>query len=155
MTLDSIAVTQHVLAEYQLDTHGIHGPAHWLRVRANGLALARLTPDADRTVIEAFALPHDSRRNDDWADIGHGERAGEFAIELHGRVSDHPTVGCRWDADRLDLSRLDRPPKDEFLSTLAAGDAAIQRKAWRHGASWRIDETGAARWGIDVALLSP
>ena len=174
-----IPLSSAILKEYILEKGGIHGPAHWLRVRANGLALARLTPDADATVVEAFALLHDSRRFDDFRDLGHGERAADFARDLHargiltlsatrleilaeacaghehGEVSDHPTIGCCWDADRLDLSRLERPPIDEFLSTLAARDTVIQRNAWARGAGWHIDEEGARRWGIDPASLIP
>ena len=44
MTFDPKVITRYVLAEYRLDPAGIHGPAHWLRVRQNGLALARRTP---------------------------------------------------------------------------------------------------------------
>jgi uncharacterized protein len=170
-------IARHVLADYQLELAGIHGPAHWLRVRTNGLALARRTPGADSIVIEAFALLHDARRLDDLRDLGHGERAADFARALHrrgllgltdaavevlaeacaehehGQVTDHPTIGCCWDADRLDLSRLERRPIEEYLSTRAARDARVQRDAWRRGMSSRIDQRGAARWGVDSALL--
>jgi uncharacterized protein len=160
------SIARHVLADYQLELAGIHGPAHWLRVRTNGLALARRTLGADTIVIEAFALLHDARLVDDFRDLGHGERAADFARALHqrgllgltdaavdvladacaghenGQISDHPTIGCCWDADRLDLSRLERRPIEEYLSTRAARDARVQRAAWRQGKFWYIDARG-------------
>jgi len=51
-----------ILAGYQLPLSGVHGPAHWLRVRANGEALAAATHGADLEVVQLFALLHDSRR---------------------------------------------------------------------------------------------
>ena len=146
-------------------------------MRTNGLALARRTLGADTIVIEAFALLHDARLVDDFRDLGHGERAADFARALHrrgllgltdtavevlaeacaghehGQVTDHPTIGCCWDADRLDLSRLERRPIEEYLSTRAARDARVQWDAWRRGISWRIDARGALRWGILPILL--
>jgi uncharacterized protein len=178
-SIDPTAIARHVLAEYRLELSGIHGPAHWLRVRQNGLALARRTPAADPVVIEAFALLHDARRHDDDIDPGHGERAAAFARELadrgvltlkdeqlavlidacnwhtHPMVSDHPTIGCCWDADRLDLSRLDARPKDHYLSTAAARDPRVQRDAWTRGFSWSVDVRGAARWGLAVEEITP
>lgn len=174
MSIDFRAVARVVLVEYRLSMEGIHGPSHWLRVRANGLALAERTPGADPLVVETFALLHDAKRQDDWTDIGHGERAGDFARRLHddgllplasdqlealaeacawhehGRVSTEPTVGCCWDADRLDLSRLQRRPRAPLLSTAAALDAAVQDRAWTDGLACRFDAVGAKQWGIDL-----
>lgn len=170
-------IARCVLADYQLELAGIHGPAHWLRVRTNGLALARRTPGADPVIIEAFALLHDACRVDENRDLGHGERAADFARSLHysghlaltdapldilaeacaghehGQVSTDPTIGCCWDADRLDLARLERPPIEKYLSTQAAREARVQRDAWRRGMAWWIDQRGAARWGVDPVLL--
>ncbi|CAH0193379.1 hypothetical protein [Roseomonas sp. CECT 9278] len=75
-------LVEHVLSDYALDLNGIHGPAHWLRVRENGLALAAMTPDADAAVVELLALLHDCRRWDEGRDIGHGERAAKHARQL-------------------------------------------------------------------------
>ena len=146
-----------VMDGYRLDLAGIHGPGHWRRVRANGLALAARTNGADPAVIELFALLHDSRRLDDDEDPGHGDRAAALVHELAaagllpldtvrvtlladacarhalGDVSDDPTIGCCWDADRLDLSRLLIRPRDRFLSTAAARDASVQHAAWTNG----------------------
>jgi uncharacterized protein len=146
-----------VLAGYRLSRDGIHGPSHWARVRLNGRALAARTPGADGEVVALFALLHDARREHDGDDPAHGERAAALAEALaaqrklrldaarlgllvaacaghaYGRVSEEPTIGCCWDADRLDLSRLGRRPEARLLSTRAAREPAIQATAWRRG----------------------
>jgi uncharacterized protein len=161
-----------VLRGYQLPMKGVHGPAHWLRVLANGRALAALTPGADAEVVGLFALLHDSRRVNEHTDPQHGERAADFVRQLAkqgllpiegprvavlaaacarhelGDVSDHPTVGCCWDADRLELSRLHRRPKAELLSTKAALDPTLQRGAWARGTGQAVDPTLAREWGL-------
>ena len=107
----------------------LHGEAHWLAVATTGLDLAAET-GADPQIVFAFGLLHDTRRENDSYDPGHGPRAAVFARKLHsdgdllldegrlellclalelhadGQVSAHPTVGTCWDADRLHLTRL-------------------------------------------------
>ena len=61
----------------------IHGPDHWRRVERNGLLLATRT-GADVTVVRLFALFHDSRRENDGWDKGHGARGAEYAKLLRG-----------------------------------------------------------------------
>ena len=146
-----------VMRGYRLDLAGIHGPGHWRRVRANGLALAARTEGADAEVVELFALLHDSRRINDDEDPGHGDRAAALVRDLAsaallaldtvrvalladacarhalGDVSNDPTIGCCWDADRLDLSRLHIRPRDRLLSTAAARDPQVQQTAWTNG----------------------
>lgn len=167
-------ITEAVLREYSLDLTGLHGAWHWLRVRRNGLWLAERTPDADAQVVELFALLHDSRRWDDGHDPLHGPRAAKFVRRLHadgllvleaprleiladacarhttGRNSIDPTIGCCWDADRLELSRLHDPPDPYYLSTKAALDGDLQRLAWEAGTSGYQDRQGAERWGLPL-----
>jgi uncharacterized protein len=107
----------------------LHGEAHWLAVATTGLDLAAET-GADPQIVFAFGLLHDTRRENDQRDPGHGPRAAVFARELHrdgvlaldderlellclaielhadGQVSAERTVGTCWDADRLHLTRL-------------------------------------------------
>ena len=47
-----------------------------------------------------------------------------FAIAFHnnGDISDDPTIGVCWDADRLDLPRVNILPDAKYLSTQAAKD---------------------------------
>jgi uncharacterized protein len=148
-----------VMGGYRLDPAGIHGPGHWRRVRANGLALAARTEGADHEVIELFALLHDSRRIDDDEDPDHGDRAAALVHDLAtdallaldaarvallaaacarhalGDVSQDPTIGCCWDADRLELSRLHIRLRDRYLSTAAARDPDLQHIAWVNGST--------------------
>ena len=126
---------------YRLDWNGIHGVKHWSRVRANGLALAKTT-GANTTVVELFAFLHDSCRENDGRDPLHGNRASELVTQLQGNLinldacelellkvackghtheSGHgdPTVATCWDADRLDLIRIDIMPDPDRLCTEA------------------------------------
>lgn len=161
-----------ILGTWRLTLNGCHGPAHWLRVRSNGLALAAATAGADAQVAEYFALFHDGWREDEDRDPQHGERAaaqvGLFAAEgalpltpaqvaalvaacaghNHPQVSADPTIGCCWDADRLDLSRLHIRPRAERLSTAAALDPALQARAWSRGLNDVLDHDGLAAWGL-------
>lgn len=133
-----------LLAGYRLDPDGIHGPAHWRRVEANGLRLARET-GADPVVVGLFALFHDACRMSEGRDPDHGPRGAVLAEELHGRLftilpeqlrllvracrthtigqpgedADVTVLTC-WDADRLDFWRLGIRPDPSFLSTEAA-----------------------------------
>ena len=66
---------------YALHLDGIHGRAHWARVRANGLRLAEHT-GANPEVVELFAILHDSKRENDGRDPLHGARAAQFADGL-------------------------------------------------------------------------
>ena len=148
-----------------------------MRVHTNGLALAGRTPGADLTVVELFALLHDCQRVDEGTDKGHGARAASYVrrfaenghlrldakrLELlaaacagHelGQVSEDPTIGCCWDADRLDLSRLGRRPIAALLSTKAARDVVIQEAAWSRGTERAVEPATASTWGLDRRRL--
>jgi uncharacterized protein len=139
MKADFNHLWQVVTAQYHAPGYSFHGPEHWRRVERNGLLLATRT-GADITVVRLFALFHDSRRqNDDW-DEGHGARGAEYAASLRGTVyelpddsfrllhyacvwhtdgehHDDPTIATCWDADRLDLNRVGIIPNPEFMST--------------------------------------
>ena len=142
-----------VVTGYALYLDGIHGRAHWARVRANGLRLAGLT-GANQQVVELFALLHDSKRLNDGRDPQHGARAAEFARSLHGSLVDlsnedfellryacayHTsgmteadiTVQTCWDADRLDLGRIGIRPDPRRLCTDAARVATTIEWAYR------------------------
>jgi uncharacterized protein len=118
----------------------VHGLHHWRRVEQNGLRLAKATADADIVVVRLFAVFHDSERVNEYTDPEHGLRAAELMRCLHGNgfrlsdeqlstlfdacarheegdVTDDPTVGCCWDADRLDLPRVGIEPHRDFMST--------------------------------------
>ena len=142
---------------FVLDLHGIHGVSHWNRVRENGLRIARHT-GANKQIVELFALLHDCCREDDRSDLGHGERAADFAHALRGgllhlpdaefdllfeAIRDHEhgytrsdiTVMACWDADRLDLGRVRRRPLPQFLCTEFAKKPATIEWAYRRSLS--------------------
>ncbi len=120
-----------------------HGPSHWEKVEHNVIALVKKTKGADMLVCRLFAICHDCKRENEYSDPGHGQRAADFAIshlkewgfdlnpkqtntlykaiQLHndGQVSDNPTIGCCWDADRLDLFRVGIVPNVKLMSTEA------------------------------------
>ena len=81
MSPETKAILRAAMNRFELDRDGIHGVAHWGRVRANGFRLAQLT-GANVYVVELFALIHDSCRIDDGHDPEHGLRAAGFAEDL-------------------------------------------------------------------------
>ena len=117
-----------------------HGPAHWRRVSDNAVDLAMLTPGADEYVVRLFALFHDAMRENEWNDPEHGKRGWLLAKGLgveealtpaqrhvfglavirhdFGETESDPTIGCCWDADRLDLGRVGIIPDPMFFSTV-------------------------------------
>jgi uncharacterized protein len=141
---------------FALDLHGLHGVAHWQRVRENGLRVARHS-GANPLIVELFAFLHDCCREDDGSDPGHGERAADFTRSLRGTlihlgdeefallyeaIRDHElgrtkgdvTVLTCWDADRLDLGRVRWRPDPRYLCTeYARRDETIE---WAYRRSW-------------------
>jgi uncharacterized protein len=137
---------------FALHLDGIHGIAHWARVRANGLRLAQET-GANPEVVVLFALLHDSKRLSDGRDPKHGARAAQFAASLQGSQLALPeeelemlqfaceyhtdglteaniTVQTCWDADRLDLGRVGIRPDPRQLCTLAARESTLLEWAY-------------------------
>jgi uncharacterized protein len=121
-----------------------HGEQHWKAVAWAGLQLVPELPDCDAELVMLFALFHDSRRYNEYSDPDHGLRGGELArsmldlepqrIELladactrhdKGLVSDDPTVGACWDADRLNLWRVGHVPNPVLLSTKPGRDPTL------------------------------
>ena len=125
--------------QYHLDPESVHGPAHWRRVEKVGLFMAKRT-GAHPIIVRLFAMFHDCCRLSDDTDAGHGFRGGQFAQQLRGkaidipddqfallyeacvghadgRISNDPTIGTCWDADRLDLGRVGIIPEPTLMST--------------------------------------
>jgi uncharacterized protein len=141
--------------EFRLDWRGIHGAAHWARVRYTGVQLARLN-GARRDVIECFALLHDSQRWSDYKDPGHGSRAAAFVRKINddllqldapglellvyactehsnGLTEGDITVQTCWDADRLDLGRVGIRVRDIKLCTPQAQERQFMQSAYGRG----------------------
>lgn len=138
--IDFSAVWNFARRHHRLGQHSLHGPDHWERVEAHGLKLATATADADLVVVRLFGILHDVERQNESLDPEHGLRAAQLVQQLNGDLfqvnneqlellryachwhadgltSDDPTVGCCWDADRLDLTRVGIRPSREFMST--------------------------------------
>jgi uncharacterized protein len=142
MTAITKQLINKVLESYPLSINGIHGVSHWKRVKDNGLRLAELT-GANKTVVELFALFHDSQRLNEGKDLRHGQRGAQFAQTLNGSLFHLPKnlfellyIACErhtvdvthedvtmqtcFDADRLDLGRVGIIPDPDLLCTSAA-----------------------------------
>lgn len=145
MTTISKQALALVLPQYKLDHKSrIHGIPHWANVSAIGLKLCselKLTGEA-LDVVQWFAYLHDACRVNDDADPGHGMRAAAFARQcwatedikmseayfqmlcealsghsLGYRYGRHLVVNVCWDADRLELPRVDIIPDPARMCT--------------------------------------
>lgn len=149
-----------------------HGEIHWRCVTASGLALADADERVDRTIVFCFGLLHDTRRENEAVDPGHGPRAADLAetlreerllhlseqrfarlveaLRLHsdGDVSSNPTIGTCWDADRLHLPRVSIEPDPALLSTRAAHGSA------RLAEAEALRRDGPPAWDALVGLAS-
>ena len=128
-----------------------HGEHHWQLVAVTGAELLAESSGADPDVVFLFALFHDSKRENEYVDPGHGRRGGKLARELldgrglvtdtqleqlvyacdhhtGARTSKDPTIGTCWDSDRLNLWRVAIEPDPALLSTEPARKA--QRIEW-------------------------
>lgn len=123
--------------KFELDFKGVHGIEHWLNVTKMAQTIVAVT-GGDYVVATLFGIFHDCCRISDYEDVDHGLRAAEyvktlnlditpdqnnsliFAIRNHNLnvISNDPTVGACWDADRLELSRIGIYPQSKQLSTL-------------------------------------
>ena len=110
-------------------------------------------------VARLFAYLHDAWRLDDGDDPQHGVRAADhlpefrkkvqglneldegqiqlldYAIRHHvdGKVSNDPTIGTCWDADRLDLGRVGTIPTEWLMSTARGKELARGIAKERYG----------------------
>jgi hypothetical protein len=75
--------------------------------------------------------------------------AAACAGHEHGGISEDPTIGCCWDADRLELSRLGSRPVARLLSTKAARNTELQADAWRRGLEQRVEIADVTEWSLE------
>lgn len=115
-----------------------HGRTHWERVAKTSIMLCEMESTTSRMPVY-FAFLHDCMRLDEHLDIEHGPRAAKLAVALRpviemddteyelmihairehtdGQTSSHPLVGICWDADRIDLPRVNIMPHPKYMST--------------------------------------
>lgn len=133
------ALEEFIYENRLFDRNSVHGLEHWHQVEFNGLLIAKKT-HADETVVRLFSLFHDSRRVHDGYDEEHGPRGANFAEELRGKyfqldddrfekllhacrnhtvepASGDPTIDVCYDADRLDLGRVQIVPDPNKMAT--------------------------------------
>jgi uncharacterized protein len=157
--IDRSGLIAHLRSQFLLSWHGHHGIGHWVRVRANGLMLAKET-GANLHVVELFAFIHDARRKSEGEDHSHGSRAGALAVELRGQyfdatddemdllvhacrrhsdglLDDDMTVMTCWDSDRLDLGRVGIVPDPVYLCTGSARCEANYGRAQKRALAWK------------------
>jgi uncharacterized protein len=134
------ALVKDALSKANMPDAYFHGEKHWRRVAQNGLRLLDSAAEADPLVVFLFALFHDSMRENEDRDPGHGKRGRTLGTKLiphyldvsdlqltmfqeacdrhtDGELSDVPTVAVCWDSDRLDLWRVGKEPDPQFMST--------------------------------------
>jgi uncharacterized protein len=127
--------------EFIMEDHNIHGFDHWEEVEKNGIMLSDQN-GVDLVIVRLFAHIHDCKRQDDFMDSEHGERAAEFVLQLKekgeltflndeqintlwfacenhnkGFTSTNITIGACFDADRIELIRCGMVPKPNLMST--------------------------------------
>lgn len=156
MTMDAIVdldlLVAHVTTQAPLAASELHGERHWLAVARAGAEIVERTPGADRQVVFLFALLHDACRRTESREPEHGPRAAALAGELPadllrldeprlgllqeacrlheaGTTSADPTIGACFDADRLNLWRVWIEPDPALLSTAAAREPGLIRRA--------------------------
>jgi uncharacterized protein len=137
--------------EIRLDWNGIHGAPHCSRVRYHGLLLAEHT-GANTRVVEYFAFIHDLGRQNEHYDPEHGNGAmiaeniaGDLidvsALELQllmdaccghsdGHIIADVTVMTCWDADRLDLGKVEIQPDPGRLCNEAVRQPELYSEAF-------------------------
>ncbi|WP_194724094.1 hypothetical protein [Noviherbaspirillum malthae] len=170
---------QDVMNNFSLPHTSAHGPAHWARVRYNGLLLSQYS-GADPVVVELFAFIHDSQRHNDGHDPQHGPRAAEYALRKNGvlfnlsaeqldalveacrghtneRLNDCSTVQTCWDSDRLDLGRVGIMPDPYYLGTAAAKRHEILELAYARsiGKRSRVLRETVSREMVDLLRYLP
>lgn len=154
------AIIEEIVQRFRLDLRGPHGMPHWARVYENAMQIAdMLNMDAeDRQVLALFSVLHDSERVTDGPDPDHGTRGAQIAEEMRGtyfQMSDRhfaflhkackyhnqpvtcadPVVQTCWDADRLDLGRLNIRIDTSFLSNSTGQNPSLIEAADRRGRS--------------------
>ena len=125
-----------------------HNFLHMRRVEAFGILLAKEMKEVDNDIVHWFAYLHDIKREKDDGDLNHGEKAAEYielirnrylseltndqidklkkACALHTNTlkTGDPTIDVCFDADRLDLPRVNIKTDPNKMATKIGKDLA-------------------------------
>ena len=137
---------QHVLRLSTSQYSRVHGTDHWKQTIWAAAQILISDCEADPVVALLFGLLHDSLRQSEGYDHGHGLRAATVVTEMakeklielsdsqlerlwvacayhsDGLVTLDPTIAVCWDADRIGLWRLGRKPEPSGMSTVMMRD---------------------------------
>ena len=159
-----------ILGRYMLSWDGTHSVPHWARVLENGRRVSETT-EAQRVIVDLFAVFHDSQRINEDVDDGHGRGGSELAKDLRGVVYElddeafgllikacdlhtegyldgDVTLRTCWDADRLDLGRVGIIPRVEKLCTEGAKDPGLLKWAIKRGEGLFVPALVSEEWGV-------
>ena len=147
---NKLAIFKSSVAQMSLEPFGIHGPVHWSSVYHNCLNLYYMEIGTEATATYDwffwnFAMLHDCCRVSDHADIEHPYKAAnmipdgdpgtfndmlKIAIRDHsaGMRSEEPIIAMCWDADRLELPRVNIVPVPSLMSTKSGQKLAEEYK---------------------------
>ncbi|TKB06672.1 hypothetical protein [Desulforhopalus sp. IMCC35007] len=154
MSAVSKELLEAIREHYPLNWTGTHGVIHWSRVYDIGAKLSE-QQGVNARVVQLFSIFHDSQRENEHKDPGHGRRGAQLAEKLrdiiplndsefellqaacclHTSTISHGdiTVQACFDSDRLDLGRVDIYPDPELLCTPLAKE--IETIQWAYGKS--------------------
>jgi uncharacterized protein len=138
LSIITVELLAEIKSRYKLNWFGTHGVSHWSRVYENGVQLSG-QEGVNSRVVQLFSIFHDSQRKNEVIDPNHGNRGSQLALELrdhlpidddefqllvtacsfHTSADNHTniTVQACFDADRLDLGRIDNYPNPALLCT--------------------------------------
>jgi uncharacterized protein len=133
-----------IKGSFKIDFYGVHGIYHWYFVYLNTKKLSTHYK-VESKVFKLFSILHDSKRENENGDKGHGPRAKAFILELieKGKIdlcikdlelllfacenhtklnteddlSKNLIVQICLDSDKLDLPRVGIKPKSKYLLT--------------------------------------
>jgi uncharacterized protein len=123
----------------------------------------------NKSIIELFAVFHDSGRQNEHTDDGHGYRGAELAKKLKGTFFDledsdfellytacchhtdihfheNITVQACWDADRLDLGRVGKIPVIDYFGTAFAKEPDTVAWATKRAQEGILTEFAIEEW---------
>lgn len=129
-------VLRRIMDEFSLKNSDVHGVNHWSRVYYYGHLLSK-NHSIDLEIIAYFSIFHDSKRICEHEDPEHGYNGAEFFKKLESIIHLKPEnkeiiyeacskhnyqeqtnikeIGVCFDADRLDLWRVDIQPYNRYL----------------------------------------